>query len=134
MDSKSSLGLSEKMKLIRLNMFQMNFPQPATAITSALPASPRKHSGFEKESLSLNMFRVKDYINIDKEILSGNPVFKGTRVPIQTLFDHLEKGISLDEFLEDFPTVMKQQAVAVIEIASKLLTSKNIEQIYETAA
>ena len=77
----------------------------------------------------LNMYRVKDYINIDKEILSGNPVFKGTRVPIQTLFDHLEKGIPLDEFLQDFPTVMKDQAVAVIEIASKLLTSENIEQI-----
>jgi len=80
------------------------------------------------------MYRVKDYINIDSEILSGNPVFKGTRVPIQTLFDHLEKGISLDEFLDDFPTVKKDQAIAVIEIASKILTSKNIEQIYETAA
>lgn len=80
------------------------------------------------------MYRVKDYINIDKEILSGNPVFKETRVPIQALFDHLEKGISLDEFLDDFPTVKKEQAIAVIEIASKILTSKNIEQIYEAAA
>lgn len=49
-------------------------------------------------------------------------------------FDHLEKGIPLDEFLDDFPTVKKEQAIAVIEIASKILTSKNIEQIYETAA
>jgi hypothetical protein len=49
-------------------------------------------------------------------------------------FDHLEKGISLDEFLNDFPTVTKEQAIAVIEIASKILTSKNVEQIYETAA
>ena len=80
------------------------------------------------------MLRVRDYINIDKEILSGNPVFRGTRVPIQTLFDHLEKGIPLDEFLDDFPAVKKDQAVAVIEMASKLLSSKNIEQIYETAA
>jgi uncharacterized protein (DUF433 family) len=80
------------------------------------------------------MYKIKDYINIDKEILSGNPVFKGTRVPIQTLFDHLEKGISLDEFLSDFPTVKKEQAIAVIDIASKILTSKNIEKIYETAA
>ena len=80
------------------------------------------------------MHRVRDYINIDKEILSGNPVFRGTRVPIQTLFDHLEKGIPLDEFLDDFPTVKRDQAVAVIEMASKLLSSKNIEQIYETAA
>lgn len=80
------------------------------------------------------MYRIKDYINIDKEILSGNPVFRGTRVPIQALFDHLETGVSLDEFLDDFPTVKKEQAIAVIEIASKILTSKNIEQIYETAA
>ena len=61
------------------------------------------------------MLRVKDYINIDKEILSGNPVFRGTRVPIQTLFDHLEKGIPLGKFLDDFPTVKKDQAEAVIE-------------------
>lgn len=80
------------------------------------------------------MYRVRDYINIDQEILSRNPVFKGTRVPIQTLFDHLEKGIPLDEFLEDFPSVKKEQVTAVIEIAGKILTSKNIEQLYETAA
>ncbi len=80
------------------------------------------------------MYRVRDYISVDREILSGNPVFKGTRVPIQTLFDHLEKGIPLSEFLEDFPSVGKDQAIAVIEIASKIVTSKNIEQLYETAA
>lgn len=80
------------------------------------------------------MYHVKDYIQIDKDILSGNPVFKGTRVPIQSLFDHVEKGISIDEFLNDFPTVRKEQVIAVIEIAGKILTSKNIEQIYETAA
>jgi uncharacterized protein (DUF433 family) len=80
------------------------------------------------------MYQVKDHINIDQEILAGNPVFKGTRVPIQTLFDHLEKGIPLGEFLADFPTVSKDHAIAVIEIASKILTSKNIEQIYEAAA
>jgi len=80
------------------------------------------------------MLQIKDLINIDTEILSGNPVFKGTRVPIQSLFDHLEKGIPLSEFLEDFPTVKKEHAIAIIEIASKILTSKNIEKIYETAA
>ena len=80
------------------------------------------------------MHKIKDYVNSDEEILSGNPVFKGTRVPVETLFFHLEKGISLDEFLSDFPSVPKQQAVAVIEIASKILTSKDIEKIYEAAA
>lgn len=80
------------------------------------------------------MYKVKDYIDINKEVLGGNAVFKGTRVPIETLFLHLENGITLDEFLQDFPSVARDQAIAVIEIASKLLTSKNIEKIYETAA
>lgn len=80
------------------------------------------------------MTNIKDYIQISQEILSGQPVFKGTRVPIETLFLHLEKGVSLDEFLEDFPTVSKEQAVAVLGIAEKLVTSKNIERLYETAA
>ena len=80
------------------------------------------------------MLNIKDYINIDKDILGGNPVFKGTRVPVETLFLHLEKGVPLQEFLEDFPSVTKDQAIAVIEIAGKLVTSKNIEKIYEAAA
>ena len=77
---------------------------------------------------------IKSIINIDPEILSGQPVFKGTRVSVETLFDHLEAGISLDEFLEDFPTVSKEQVIATLEIANKLVTSKNIAQLYETAA
>ena len=77
---------------------------------------------------------IESIINIDPEILSGQPVFKGTRVSVETLFDHLEAGISLDEFLEDFPTVSKEQVVATLEIANKLVTSKNVAQLYETAA
>jgi uncharacterized protein (DUF433 family) len=84
--------------------------------------------------LPLVMLKIKDFINIDKDILGGNPVFKGTRVPVETLFLHLEKGISLDEFLQDFPSVNRDHAIVVIEIASKILTSKNIQQLYETAA
>lgn len=80
------------------------------------------------------MLNIKDYISIDKEILSGKVVFKGTRVPVESLFWHLEKGISLDEFLEDFDTVSKEQAVAVIEIAGKVVSSKDIEKLYATAA
>ena len=75
-----------------------------------------------------------DVINIDPEILGGTPVFKGTRVPIQTLFWHLEKGITLDVFLEDFPSVTKDQALALLEMAGKAVTSKNFKQFYETAA
>lgn len=75
-----------------------------------------------------------DLISIDSEILGGQPVFKGTRVPIETLFDHLEAGVSLEEFIDDFPTVSKEKAVAVLEIANKLLTAKNIATLYEIAA
>lgn len=77
---------------------------------------------------------VKDLIAIDPEILGGQPVFKGTRVPVETLFDHLEAGVSLEEFLEDFPTVTKEHAIATLELANKLLTSKNIAKLYEIAA
>jgi uncharacterized protein (DUF433 family) len=78
------------------------------------------------------MNNIKNLITIDKEILGGNPVFKNTRVPIESLFMHLEKGISVDEFLEDFPTVTREQVVAILEIAEKIMTSQNIEKVYET--
>jgi len=80
------------------------------------------------------MEMIKDIITIDNEVLGGQPVFKGTRVPIETLFSHLEAGVSLNEFLEDFPTVSKEHAVKVLAIAEKLTTSKNIADLYEAAA
>jgi uncharacterized protein (DUF433 family) len=80
------------------------------------------------------IMELKDLITTDPEILGGQPVFKDTRVPIETLFDHLEAGVSLEEFLEDFPTVAKEQAIAILAIANKLLTSKNIAKLYEIAA
>ena len=73
-------------------------------------------------------------INIDPEILGGTPVFRGTRVPIESLFDHLEGGVSLDEFLDDFPTVKREQAIEVLAIAEEVLTSSKFEAIYETIA
>ena len=51
----------------------------------------------------------------DPGILGGTPVFKGTRVPVQSLFDHLEAGDSIDEFLEGFPSVRREQVIAVLE-------------------
>jgi uncharacterized protein (DUF433 family) len=80
------------------------------------------------------MNNIKNLITIDKEILGGQPVFKNTRVPIESLFMHLEKGISMDEFLDDFPTVTKEQAVAILEIAERIMTSQNIEKVYEAIA
>ncbi len=75
-----------------------------------------------------------DVINIDPEIMGGTPVFKGTRVPIESLFDHLESNISLDEFLDQFPSVSREQAVALLGLAEEILTSKNLEAVYETIA
>jgi uncharacterized protein (DUF433 family) len=77
---------------------------------------------------------LKDIITIDKEIQGGQPVFTGTRVPVESLFDYLEAGISLNSFLEDFPTVKKETAIALLEVANKLITSKNISSIYEAIA
>ena len=77
---------------------------------------------------------IRDLIIIDNEILGGQTVFKGTRVPVESLFDHLEAGISLDDFLEDFPTVSKQQAIALLDWANRLLNTKNLDQLYAAVA
>jgi len=80
------------------------------------------------------MQNINDLITIDPDTMGGQPVFKGTRVPVETLFDHLEDGASLDEFLDDFDTVSKEQAIAVMEIASKLLSSNKIGELYAAVA
>lgn len=77
---------------------------------------------------------IHSIINIDTQILGGQPVFAGTRVPVESLFDHLEAGVSLDEFLDDLPTVSKKQAVALLEIANKFMTSEKVEKLYEIIA
>lgn len=60
----------------------------------------------------------------DPDILGGTPVFRGTRVPVATLFEHLESGCSLDEFLDWFPTVKREAAVEVLMEAHRRLTGK----------
>ncbi len=60
----------------------------------------------------------------DRDILGGTPVFRGTRVPFQALLDYLEGGQTLDEFLDDFPTVSKDAAVASLELAKTLLVGQ----------
>lgn len=69
---------------------------------------------------------LKEIINIDKGILNGTPVFKNTRVSVQTLFDYLEES-SLEEFLKGHPSVSRQQAERVIEFAGKLIHSTPLE-------
>jgi len=66
-------------------------------------------------------------INRNPEILGGTPVFAGTRVPVRILMEHLEAGDRLDEFLEDYPTVSRAQAVAVLEQVKVMLASDGNE-------
>lgn len=65
-------------------------------------------------------------INIDPETMGGTPVFTGTRVPVQTLFDYMEGGDDLNEFLNDYPTVSKETVIEVLEMAKKLMTTEKM--------
>ena len=60
-----------------------------------------------------------DIIVRDERILGGTPVFRGTRVPVSTIIDYLKAGDTLDEFLEQFPTVEREQAVALLELLKR---------------
>ena len=72
---------------------------------------------------------IKDLVEVNPKKMSGVPVFRGTRVPIQNLFDCLEDGDSLDAFLDDFPTVSREQAQGVLELSKEKLLAE-----YEVAA
>ncbi len=62
-------------------------------------------------------------INIDQEILGGTPVFDGTRVPVKNLFDYLETGETIEAFLDDFPSVKREQVLKLLEFSQKILFS-----------
>jgi len=66
-------------------------------------------------------------IHSDPEVMGGTPVFVGTRVPVQTLFDYLEGSETLDQFLDHFPKVTREQAIAALEIGSALLLAQAAE-------
>lgn len=72
----------------------------------------------EVESTSMTTHEV---VSSDPEVQGGTPVFTGTRVPVKNLIDYLEAGDSLEEFLEDFPSVSREQAVGALEIAREAL-------------
>jgi uncharacterized protein (DUF433 family) len=75
----------------------------------------------EGEGIMMN----KPLVVIDPEIQSGEPVFAGTRVPIKNLFDYLQAGDSLDVFLDQFPSVSRELAVAVLKRARALVSAEN---------
>ena len=68
------------------------------------------------------MTNLLSVIHSDTDILGGTPVFIGTRVPVKTLLDYLAAGDPLDEFLDHFPSVRKEQAIAVLNLAQDMLT------------
>ena len=65
-------------------------------------------------------------INVDAEIMGGMPVFAGTRVPIQSFFDYIETGETLDEFLLDFPSVQRQQVFGLLELSQRMLSASTL--------
>jgi uncharacterized protein (DUF433 family) len=69
------------------------------------------------------MVTLGSVVHTDREILGGMPVFCGTRVPVKNLLDYLAAGDTLDEFLDAFPSVRRDQAVAALELARELLTA-----------
>jgi len=68
--------------------------------------------------------KIADVIHCDPEILGGTPVFVGTRVPLRNLIDYLEGDYALDEFLDQFPSVSREQAIAALEAAHDVLTAR----------
>ena len=77
------------------------------------------------------MLSARDFIEVNPEILGGKPIFRGTRVAIQTLFDYLEES-SLKDFLNGYPSVSRKQAEAVIRFSNRLITTTS--QLYENFA
>jgi uncharacterized protein (DUF433 family) len=69
------------------------------------------------------MMTLEQIVHRDPEILGGTPVFRGTRVPLRSLFDYLEGGETLDEFLRQFPSVRREQAIALFELARENLAA-----------
>jgi uncharacterized protein (DUF433 family) len=69
------------------------------------------------------IIRRQDIVSSNPEILGGTAVFAGTRVPVQTLVDYLRAGDTLDRFLEDFPSVRREQAESALDLAGEALSS-----------
>ncbi|MEO1300595.1 MAG: DUF433 domain-containing protein [Cyanobacteria bacterium J06636_16] len=68
------------------------------------------------------MLKNSPIVSISPKIMGGTPVFAGTRVPVQTLLDYLKSGESIDDFLDGFPTVTREQVIALLKEAGKQLT------------
>ena len=65
-------------------------------------------------------------INVDAEIMGGAPVFAGTRVPVQTFFDYIETGETMEDFLDGFPSVNRQQITGLLELTKRMISSSTL--------
>ena len=72
--------------------------------------------------------KLNEIICVDKDILSGTPVFKDTRVPVKNFFDYLETGESIEMFLTDFPSVKKEQVLKLLEILEETVLSNELSE------
>ena len=70
----------------------------------------------DEEAAAMNTIELKGIVHSDPDILGGTPVFVGTRVPVESLFDHLKAGDSIEVFLDGFPSVRREQVLAVLEL------------------
>jgi len=80
------------------------------------------------------MMPIRDVVQVNPEILGGQAIFKGIRVPVETIFNYLESGGSLELLLSEFPSVSSEKALSVLEIASKMVSHSNFIQFYGAAA
>ena len=76
----------------------------------------------------LSSMNVAEVISVDRDIVNGTPVFKGTRVPVRNLFDYLEAGDSLNDFLNDFDYIPKESCLTVLKMSEKLLIDTQIHE------
>ena len=77
----------------------------------------RIHFNLGAGAFGVTVLLMSDVVSQDPEVLGGDPVFAGTRVPVKSLFEHLEAGDSIDEFLNGFPSVRREQVIALLEDA-----------------
>jgi uncharacterized protein (DUF433 family) len=79
--------------------------------------------GYPGTSGTIAIMKLEQIVHRDPDILGGTAVFRGTRVPVRSLFDYLEGGDTLDEFLRQFPSVRREQAIALLDLACETLAA-----------
>jgi uncharacterized protein (DUF433 family) len=101
-------------------------PAPPLRVHLDLDSLAFRNARGKRQTQETAMSAPEPVITTSPDRLSGTPVFAGTRVPVQTLIDYLEEGDSLEAFLDHFPSVSRQHAVAVLELAKSALLAKAV--------